>query len=348
MAKVQNFTPFTAEGEWTRDRGGAEVWLVTVRCTFLVHPDGTTSIADKQDPEVLGPKYRGDPSASSLLYDSDYYLTKPTTDVLLHGHAHAPGGKPTTRVDVTMRVSEIRKTLRVTGDRPYQSGLWGYASGSAQPFTVMPLIYERAYGGREPDPPKDPERPRFEERNPVGTGFAPAAGQSAPNVEYPGESQTNRPAGFGPIPAHWQPRVRHAGTYDEAWQRDRCPLYPADLDDQFFLCSPEDQRPKEHLRGGEPVELLNLTPSGRLAFVLPRVAFGFETVFRGGESVQHRGKLHTVILEPDVPRVILVWRTELPCHPKVLKLERTIVRQKQILNVPGPGRPLSAGAAEDQ
>jgi hypothetical protein len=335
MPEVENFTPFIATGEWIRDRDGGEVWLVAVRCTFQVDRDGTTSVADEQDPEVLGLKYCGDPATSSLLYDSDYYLTKPTTDVLLHGHAYAPGGKPATQVDVTMRVGEIRKTLRVTGDRPYQPGPGAYVAGRAQPFTQMPLSYERSYGGREPDPPKNPDRQQFDERNPIGTGFAPAAGKSAPNVEYPGFNLASRPAGFGPIPPHWKPRVRYAGTYDEAWRRDRCPLYPDDLDDRFFLCAPEDQRPKEFLRGGEPVELLNLTPSGLLAFTLPRVAFGFETEFRGGDRVQHRGKLHTVILEPDVPRVILVWRTELPCHPRARKLRQTVVRQKEVLNAPG-------------
>src|SRR3954466_8218741 len=123
MGKVENSTPFTAKGGWTRDRDGAEVWLVAVRCTFQVHPDGTTSVADEQDPEVPAPKYRGDPAATSLVYDSDYCLTKPTTDVLLNGHAYAPKGKPTTRVDVTMRVGDVSKTLRVTGDRLYQKGV---------------------------------------------------------------------------------------------------------------------------------------------------------------------------------------------------------------------------------
>src|SRR5207248_6953568 len=105
-------------------------------------------------------------------------------------------------------------------------------------------------------------------------------------------------------------------------------------------------RPKEYLRGGEPVELTNLTPGGRLAFTLPRVAFGFETIFRGGERVRHTGRLHTVVLEPDVPRVVLVWRTELPCHAKVLKLERTVVRQKAVLNRP-PDQPVLAGVSDE-
>lgn len=335
MADVENFTPFIAEGDWVRDRNGAEVWLVAVRCTFLIQEDGTTLVADEQDPEVLGPKFRGDPAQSSLLYDSDYYLTKPTTDVLLHGHAYGPGGTPITQVDVTMRVGEIRKTLRVTGDRTYHDGSYGFA----RPFKIMPLTYERAYGGREPDPVKDPNRPKYDGRNPIGTGFTQSVGMSAPNVEYPGLSLGKPPAGFGPIPAHWAPRVQYAGTYDEVWQRDRCPLYPTNLDDRFFLCSPDDQQPMNFLRGGEPVELLNLTPTGRLAFLLPRVAFGFESEFHDGDRVLHHGKLHTVILEPDVPRVILVWRTELACHARARKLRRTIVRQKEVLNVPAAALP---------
>jgi hypothetical protein len=334
MPTVRNFTPFIATSSWTRDRDGGEVRLVAVRCTFRIHPDGTTSVADEQDPEVVGPKYRGDPAVTSLLYDSDFNLTKPTTDVLLHGHAYAPRGEPATRVDVAMRVGEVSKALRVTGDRVYEKGVLGVAAAPPQPFTRMPITYERAYGGWEPDPPAKPDRPQYEARNPVGTGFAPVAGKLAPNIDYTGLSLGHTPAGFGPIPAHWSPRVKYAGTYDEAWRKERLPLFPTDLDDRFFLCSPEDQRPKDFLRGGEPVELLNLTPGGRLAFTLPRVAFGFETVFRGGERVRHRGRLHTVILEPDVPRVILVWRTELRCHARALKLQQTIVRPKEVINPP--------------
>jgi hypothetical protein len=347
MWQVENTTPFAAERTWVRDRHGAEVWLVAVRCTFLVRPDGTTVVADEQDPPVLVPKYRGDPAVSSLLYDSDFYLTKSTTDVVLHGHAHSPGGKPAAQVDVTMQVGETRKTLRVTGDRVFEDSARGAFPDRTQPFTRMALTYERTYGGAEPAPPRNADRPQFDDRNPVGTGFAPAAGKSAPNVEYPGLSLGSRPAGFGPIAPHWRPRARYAGTYDDRWQLTRAPLYPADLDDRYFLCSPEDQRPNEFLRGGEAVELLNLTPGGRLAFNLPRVAFGFETEFRDGHVEEHRARLHTVILEPDKPRVILVWRTELACHPRVLKLLRTVVRQKRVINAPGQSVPVEVDVEDE-
>ena len=167
-----------------------------------------------------------------------------------------------------------------------------------------------------------------------------------PNVEYPSLGRDKRPAGFGPIPAHWKPRSSFAGTYDDAWLKDRHPLYPRDLDDRFFLCSPEDQRPGTFLKGGELVELTNLTPSGWLTFHLPRLAFGFETTFKGGERVLHQGSLYTVILEPDASRVVLVWRTSLPCHPKVQSLLGTLVWQKRI-RVVKAGRAGSAEVVEE-
>ena len=335
MWQVKNVTPFGAAGSWVRDRDGAEIWLVAVRCTFRIAPDGTASVADEQEPPIEGPVYRGDPATSSVLYDSDFYLTKPTTDVLLHGHAYAPGGRPAAQVDVTMRVGQVSKTLRVVGDRNYERGLLGLSPGPAEPFARMPLVYERTFGGREPMPLANPDRPQYETQNPVGAGFVRMAGQRLPNIES--ANGPSGPAGFGPIAPHWHPRVRHAGTYDEAWQTERCPLYPADLDDRFFLSSPEDQRPASFLRGGEIVDLRNLTPSGRLTFALPRVAFDFATEFSGSPRVHHRGRLHTVILEPDVPRVILVCRTELSCHSRVTKLQRTVVRQKTMTN--GRGDP---------
>ena len=127
---------------------------------------------------------------------------------------------------------------------------------------------------------------------------------------------TSRPAGFGPIPPHWQPRLRYAGTYDEAWQRDRYPLYPTDLDDRFFLCSPEDQRPnrvppRRGVGGTAQPDAGRATRASRCP--------GWHSASRRSSAAatgcSTAGQLHTVILEPDVPRVILVWRTELPCHP---------------------------------
>ena len=119
----------------------------------------------------------------------------------------------------------------------------------------------------------------MDSRNPVGCGLLTQAGQPLPNFEYPsGRMEKAGPAGFGVIASYWSPRLELQGTYDESWKKSRFPLVPADWDPRSLLCSPRDQQPAETFpKGGERVELENLTPDGKLSFVLPRMHFRFRT-----------------------------------------------------------------------
>jgi hypothetical protein len=200
----------------------------------------------------------------------------------------------------------------------------------------MPITYERAFGGSDYRD-ENPSKHRIEPRNPIGAGFATRAehlmDQPLPNVEYPRHlisTWTNRPppAGFGVIASYWDPRKDFAGTFDENWLKERFPLLPENYDERFNQCSPEDQQAAGFLRGGEPVELINLSPKGRMAFLLPKVRLTFTTRF-GKDLMEHRAKIHTVILEPERPRVIMVWCTHLPCHHRVDRLDVTIITQKE-------------------
>jgi hypothetical protein len=339
MWQVDNRTPFAAERGWVRDRNGAEVWLVAVKCTFDIKPDGSTLVSNDQPPVLRVPEYNGEPGKSSLRFEADLVLTKTTTDVIVVGHAYAPQARPVAQMDVGFRVGPVQKVLRVSGDRS-----WG-AVGTSSPekFSKMPLVYERAFGGVD-GKSEHPERDG-EWRNPVGTGFAVSRsnlrGVAVPNFEYPNEpvgswKDRPRPAGFGPIGPHWQPRVAFAGTYDDVWMKERQPLLPADFDDRFFQCAPQDQQSPSFLHGGEPAVLYRLTPGGELRFSLPKVFLGFETRFSDGTSEIHKERqLHTVIIEGDAPRVSLVWHTALPCHFKVQRLERTMVTLKTELGAGG-------------
>lgn len=329
MWQVDNQTDFAADRGWARDRDGTETWLVAVKATFDILPDGSTQPSAEQPPVLRAPVHHGEPGRSSLRYASDLVLRKRTTDVLLYGHAYAPGGQAVTGLDVGLRVGPVSKLLRVSGDRGWGS----FGPGTPAPFTRMPLVYERAFGGVDPASAQ-PERD-WDWRNPVGTGFtASRHGASLvrlPNIEYPDQrmrawDDRPAPAGFGAIEAHWQPRASFAGTYDEAWMQNRQPLLPDDFDERFFQCAPADQQSPTPLRGGEPVVLLNLSPNGPMRFVLPKLYLGFETRFQGTPTHIHRHRrLHSVILEPDVPRVSLVWHSALPCHHLVHKLQRTVV-----------------------
>ena len=202
----------------------------------------------------------------------------------------------------------------------------------------MPIRYERAFGGWDQHS-EDPQEHRFEPRNPIGRGFAiresHCVGSLAPNVEYPGhliQSWRDRPppAGFGAVACHWSPRRELAGSYDETWRRERFPLWARDFDTRYSNAAPRDQQTERFLRGGEQAVLINLTPHGRLSFTLPRIYPFFITAF-GRERVEHRGELCTVQIEPDHPRIVLVWQTTLMCNQRVDELDSTTVTEKQWL-----------------
>ena len=346
MWTITNYTRYAAERCWVRDKSGGEVWLVAVKGTFSIAPDGSTSIAAEQQKVCLAPVYRAKPGESSLLYDSDLYHTKVNTDILVNAHAYAPQGRLSKQVDVTLRVANVNKTLRVFGDRLWNSALVALVLSDPRPFLKMPLSYERAVGGRDWTTQESPVQ-RWDERNPVGIGFAmrqaDLIGKPAPNVESltrPVRKWSDRPdpVGYGPIAGHWKPRVLFGGTYDEKWRKERQPLLPEDFDERFYQSAPPDQQTKGFLMGGETVELLNMTPTGVLAFELPRQTLGFKTDFEDGTSETHPGKLHSVIIEPDVPRVMLVWHTLLPCHHKALKLKTTHVTVKRRIRAAKIGR----------
>ena len=344
MWALDNRTPFAAERGWARDREGAEVWIVVVKGTFLIERDGRLRVPSSQPVVSQAPKFRGDPQATSLLSDAEITLRKPTTDILLHGHAYAPRGKPLPRVDVSMRVGTLVKALTVFGDRHWHVGLVGLKPGSPAPFQKMPIVYERAFGGRDP---AEPEK-QWDRRNPVGRGYAISpdrlTGWHMPNIENPAELIGSprahpAPAGFGPIACHWEPRVQLGGTYDQKWEEERQPLVPADFQDRFFQSAPADQQYPDYLRGGEFVQLFNLTPDGALRFRLPKITLGFETFFADG-SVHHMGRIHTLILQPDVPCFQIVWQSQLPCHSKVVELRKSrIFLKKRLSRVDGRSAP---------
>jgi len=337
---LDNQTPYAAERNWVLDKNAAKSWVVAIKATFDILPDGTTKVADKQEEPLYGEEYLGEPGKSSIRYDADLVGPKKKTDVILNGHAYAPAGKPVTETTVTMKVHTITKQLRVFGDRRWERGVLGLSMAPPEPFEKMPLIYERAFGGWDTKPEK-PADQRLEARNPIGAGFAIAAehlvDQPLPNVEDPKHlisSWRDRPppAGFGVVASYWIPRLKYGGTYDDKWQKERLPLLPEDFDERFFQSAPEDQQVPGFLRGGEQVELTNLSPEGQLKFRLPRIYPGFVTRF-GRDRVDHGARLHTVILEPDHPRVIMVWHTSLPCpNSRVDYLDQTVIFEKEIVS----------------
>ena len=188
MWVLTNRTPYAAQRNWVLDKNAAKSWVVVVKGTFDIRPDGTTKLAEKQEEPLYGEEYSGEPGESSVLYDADLIGPKQRTDVILNGHAYAPAGRPVAETTVTLKVDEITKQLRVVGDRRWERGVLGLSMTRPEPFEKVPIIYERAFGGRDTRPEK-PADQRLEPRNPIGVGFAVApehlVDQPLPNIEDP-------------------------------------------------------------------------------------------------------------------------------------------------------------------
>ncbi len=339
MWAIRNRTPYGVGSTWGRTKDGVHEWIVAVRATFDIGPQGKVTLADEQPVPLLLAEHVGEEGASSLRYEADLISPKPTTDILLNGTAYAPGGRPTTQFPVTLRVDGREKVLRVLGTRVYVSHGTEVLPSHPAPVTEVPVVYERAFGGFDKADP-DPTRQRMDARNPVGCGVAAdprrLIEKPAHNFEYPdGNPAETGPAGFGPIASYWSPRRELQGTYDKAWEEGRKPLLPLDWDPASLLCAPADQRAPQHLRGGELVQLRNLTRDGRLDLVLPKIYPVFTTYFAtvsGRRLEEHRARLATVVLEPDQARLAMVWTTALLVHADVDYLDETVVREKAYIS----------------
>lgn len=320
MLQLKNTTPFQATFFAAPDPQGIDCVYAIVKATFAL--GDRLSLAEQQEPVSLAEEYYGEPGRSSIRKPTDISLIKPGTDVLLAGSAYTPLGTWATQTTVSLRVGPIQKVVRVTGDRNWGTGVVGWMS-SPVPFEKMPLTWERAFGGTE----ADGGPPRFEPRNPVGTGFqhrSPDGPVRVPNLEDPREPISSRgdrpaPANFAPICAHWEPRCRYAGTYDEQWTRTRAPYLPRDFDPRFLQIAPADQVVPGYLGGDELVQVSGASPSGEVRFQLPAVRP--KITFRLDEETHARpANLDTVLIEPDQGRVLLVWRAAFQCDKKVLRV----------------------------
>ncbi|HSY23926.1 MAG TPA: DUF2169 domain-containing protein [Polyangiaceae bacterium] len=334
MWQLTNQTPYAVDRAWTRDKNGAYIWVVAVKATYDIRVNGELALAHEPTPPLLAPEFWGDEATSSLRWDADLVPPKTSTDVILEGSAYAPRGAATSRVFVSLRMGDVSKSLVVHGPRVYDVTVRGQVvAGGAEAFREHPIRYEDAFGGADLTDP-DPRRQVYDTQNPVGKGraFDPRRlrGTPAHRVEY--ADGTERPAGFGPIASFWSPRRERAGTYGVAWDRDRKPLLPDDYDELHLQSAPDDQRPSQPLRGGEPVVIENMTPDGFLRFNLPRIYPTFTTWF-GSRSQEHRARMGTVLVQPGERKVVLVFQTSLRVpHRELDYLDRTVVGEKTYIS----------------
>jgi len=320
---------------WTLgfERDGRELLVIAVKATYgLLQKDRDLILAEEQIPLVKADEFTGEPGLSAPLHETDYAPRKLNCDVVLNGSAHAPGGRPTPAVDVSLRVGSMSKSFFVFGDRQWQDFILP-PTGPA-PFTKAPISYDYAYGGADKNE-DEPDRVATYPENPIGTGYHPIrrrsdlVGKLLPNTSESRNPISEakgryRPMSFGPVGRNFFPRYKHAGTYDQAWLDNEAPFWPADFSYAYFQCSPEDQQ-VSFLQGGEGVELRNLTPDGFRSFRLPDIKIPVTCIPHRGEDLQPEAVCDTLLIEPDLNQFSLTWRASVPLRRNLFELKQTVV-----------------------
>lgn len=308
MWRLKNETPYAAERGWIRDGDGREIWVVAIKCTYDILPDGQLQLSAKQQPVNDGPVK--DPTTSEVLYDTDLGAEKRYADIILNGHAWLPESSRRSPVLAGFRIGSVVRLANIYPERPLVHAV------KTNGFIKIPLIYQNMSAGSSR---------KGESFNPLG--------RKKPAIEFRHDRDSE--IGFGPVPAHWRGRTALAGTCDARWQATRYPLPPEDFNPLFWQVAPAAQQMS--IKGGEKVALANLTsplwhPAAVISFYLPRLSLVLNTSFSDGTTEEHRPRIHTVILEPDYPRVSVVWHSGLPCHKKVNQLKFTRIWEKKRIN----------------
>lgn len=317
---IDNRTPFAFANVYLQNEEARPVLVTIVRATYEI-AGRALRVAEIQAPvPVAGELYGDSPETSSYRYEPEAAYIKPATDLVLIGHAYSPrvGAHET---QVTFQVGSLSKTVNVWGDRVWTKWAAGVGPTRPEPFEKIPLVYERAFGGWDKSA-STPQAAAVDNRNPVGTGFRTARspfeeGVRLPNLEDPSDpleryGQIVPVAGFGFTSSNWEPRASLAGTYDEAWMKERMPLFPKNFDRRFYnagahgLVAPS-------LHGDEVVHVRGASPVGMVSFKLPAPPrpVCLVSLLRRPDTVIET-HLDTVIVNTDEDKVYMTWRGHVP------------------------------------
>lgn len=291
-------------------RAGSLVWLsrssapvLTVVCKATYHLlPGEAKLAEVQeDPNEEDNHWNDDPDRS-LYAASDLAPHKRRCDVLVVGHAFAPGGEAVPSFGVHLAVAGIDKSILVFGERfLFPDGRVQYGAPASQ----VPLRYERASGGPRS---ANPVGMRADARDERGAVPLPPL-QRFGRTEQEGFAE---PIGFGPIAPTWpERRVRAPGAAGWSMAMWRSVQMPEGVDPSFFNVAPVDQQVGV-LRADEPIVLENLhREHERLVTQLPGIA-PRARIDRKGRSGDLTLVADTLWIDTDRAVATLVWRGQMP------------------------------------
>ncbi|MEW9306320.1 DUF2169 family type VI secretion system accessory protein [Labrys neptuniae] len=352
MPRLINHAPFPNFRYYSSDNTGKEFGVVIVKGTYEFAPSGRLLLAEEQAALVFTDLCHGAVNVTSLRHPSDLVPNKPSTDIIVNAVARASGGEPKPswicglRIEAQDGATVVEKNLRVTGPRQWvprwrrqlsdreiqewrKHRRWfeGWQLSEPEPISYLPLHYEYAYGGPKPVGQDENGEPilDFSPYNPLGRGALdeewsdltishPAPQVEAVNDPVSAAYTSHAPQSLGPIPPAWEPRLPLGGTYDDDWDKNVWPNWPADYQFAYNNSAHPDLICGSYLRGDERVTLTNLiTDEPTTVFDLPGDRINLDLIKSDGSCDQREAELDTVLLDiaSDKRRrrhVFLTWR----------------------------------------
>ena len=302
---INNTTSYAAESIITQDK--SVVAIVKVTCTFT--PDGNVEPAKTQKPIIFGDEHTGSPANSGIKYASDAVPGKKTTDISLVGHAYAPNKTPVKKLSTSLKAGKNHKVVWVTGDRFWKWSPISITKTRPIPFVKMPLVYERAFGGKDFSHKKENKHDSCQE-NPVGTGFV--ANKNKKNIndlrlanlenkknEIKNWYDRPQPACYSPIGVNWLPRTDFVNKDVN------------DINSAIFNSATPDLISKNFFKGTEPIVLTNLHPEHKhIKFNLPGIKITTAFIYEH-ETYKPEPELDTLVIEPDDNLFTMVYRSKI-------------------------------------
>ena len=318
--KLDNRTALQAHLFWGTSGERSLGCSVVLKATYDLTDDGPRLTEENPWPVHLEPL-----KTPYGTFPAEGPQRKPRLDLIVLGQAHAPDEGGVRRMTVSAALDDFCHSVEVFGDRVWTRRKEQWVPGEPEPFRVMPLVYERAFGGEVANEWGELAEPN----NPAGVGFCidreQAGGRPLPNIEDPDQlvrTPLDRPgpAGLAPYPLEGGLRLSRYGEID--MERPAIPPYH-DFEHLLANWAHPDlmlERGVDH----KLARISGISPDGPLEAAIQPLDVQI-TLCHGQQRRPLQAVLDTIIIEGEARRLVQRWRAAATFPMKPREIRRVVV-----------------------
>ncbi len=316
------------------------------KASYQFDETGQLSPIEGAPPLVEADEHQGDALTSSLKAVNEIMPFKEGSEFYLYGTAY-PEREGLIAMEVGVGIlftdqTKWKKVLRVFGKRNWKKTMVNYIhDDNPQPVEEIPLSYEYAFGGTNQQDDEDAYA-----ANPCGIGYNSdqrnLLTDELPRIESsPGfmtsPMQKPTPAGFGPLPVFWEPRVSDTGEpVEDPTTQGGCP-YSKSTKRCVHNVAPYDQRFKKTFKGGEVIHLRALVAGvshqKAIQIVLPELKPQLYTIINN-EAELLSPVCDTVVINTDERTVSMVYRAGIPWRLTDRRKGWVVLKDQEVEELP--------------